>query len=372
MTIPRRRRAFTIAEMSVSLAVLSILMVAMGSAIAISARALPTPSSPVNADLALSAALDRLGAELRYAKTIESSGATFVQFLVADRNGDSSDERIRYEWLGAGQSLTRAYNGAAPVPVSDALSNFSLSFQKKKITTTQTVNTTVDSGEVLFTSAAGWSGLTPTQSNSTLNMSNWAGSYFKPDKVTIPGNVTSVSITRVRVLLKRTATPDGANITCGILTPASPGGPLPSLTQIGSSATIAVSTLGTNYSTYNDFTFSDVTFATAPTELDFLIKGTGSSCGSVQYYNNNSAPANNPVWFWTASSGGSWSPQSSKFSQNDGVFEVYGSYRYPGVATVSTDTYYLHTFTLVADASGSASHAEVTARALNQPAVTGP
>ena len=42
---PRYARAFTLAERAVSLSVLSILLVAMGSAVALASRALPFGSS---------------------------------------------------------------------------------------------------------------------------------------------------------------------------------------------------------------------------------------------------------------------------------------------------------------------------------------
>lgn len=367
-----RGRGFTLGEMAVSLGVLSILLLAMGGAVAISAKALPTPGAPMQAELSLGSGVERLAGELRYAKTVEGSGPAFVQFTVADRDNDGSDEHIRYQWGGNGQALMRTYNGGTAVAVSDRLSNFALSYQTNKVTTTQTVNGVVDSGEVMFTSCYGWTGLVPTQVNGTLNATSWCTSYFKPDGLTFPSGVNYVSITKVRVKLKRSSTPDGATITCGIYRPASAGGPAPGSAQVGSNASITTASLTTGYpSTLNDFTFSDVTFSSPPTELNFVIKGTGSSCGSVMYYNNTLALANTPVWEWTTNSGSTWGPSGSLLSQNDGFFEIYGTYRYPTSSSQNTDTYYLREFTVSADSAGP-THAEVTMRALNQPVVSGP
>jgi hypothetical protein len=352
--------------------VLSILLLAMGGAVAISAKALPTPGAPVQTELSLGSGIERLAGELRYAKTVEGSGATFVQFTVADRNNDGSDEHIRYQWSGQGQALMRTYNGAAAVAVSDPLSNFALSYQTNRVTTSQTVNGVVDSGEVLFTSFYGWGGVVPIQTNGVLNSTSWCMSYFKPDAVTFPSGVNYVSITKIRVKLKKSSSPDGAAITCGIYRPAAAGGPSPSTTQVGSSASIATSSLTTSYpGTFNDFVFSDVTFTSPPTELNFVVKGTGSSCGSVMYYNALLAVPNTPVWQWTTSSGSTWTPTGSVLTQNDGYFEIYGTYRYPTSTVQNTDTFYLHQFTVSADSAG-ATHAEVTMRALNQPVVAGP
>ncbi len=374
-TVHRRPspRAFTIAEMAVSLSLLTILLVAMGGAVTIAAKSLPSPTSPVAADLALSTALDRLSGELRYAKTIESSSPTAVQFLVADRDSNGADERIRYEWLGAGHSLTRSYNGGAAVSVSDALSTFSLAYQNKKVTTSQSSSTVVDSGEVLFTSCSGWTGLVPIQSNGTLTATAWTTCYFKIDSVSIPNTSNYVAITRVRVKLKRASSPTGATITVGIYTPAAPGGPTPSTTQIGSSSSITSASLTTSYpSTFIDFPFTDVTFATPPTELNFVVKGTGTSCGSMMFMNNTLAPANNPAYMYSTNSGSTWNPTGSVLNQNDGVFEVYGVYRTTTNVVQNTDTYYLHSFTVAADLASATIHAATTTRALNQPTVTGP
>jgi prepilin-type N-terminal cleavage/methylation domain-containing protein len=369
---PRSHRAFTLAEVVVSLSVLTILMLAMGSAVVVAARALPAPSAPVNSELSLASALDRLCAELRYSKVIESSSGTAIQFTVADRAQDGTDEHILYQWLGAGNPLTRTYNGGTAVAISEPLSNFSLTYQNKKVTTSTTVATTVDSGELLFSSFSGWSGYSPTQSNGSLNGVSWVTSYFKPDALTIPSGASSVSITRVRLKVKRTTTPDGTAITVGIYTPAAAGGPLPSTTQVGSSASVAVSSLTTAYpSTFIDFTFSDVTFSSPPTELNFVIKGTGTSCGSVQFYYNATAPVNTPVYMYTGNSGSVWNPSTNR-QQNDCVFEVYGSYKTASTTTVNVDNYYLHTFTVAADTSANAFHSETTMRSLNQPTITGP
>jgi hypothetical protein len=358
--------------MAVSLSLLAILLVAMGGAVTIAAKSLPSPNSPVAADLALSTALDRLSGELRYAKTIESSSPTAVQFLVADRDSNSSDERIRYEWLGPAHPLTRSYNGGTAVAISDALSSFSLAYQNKKVTTTQSASTVVDSGEVLF-SSCGWTGLVPIQSNGTLTATAWTTCYFKLDNVSIPNTSNYVAITKVRVKLKRASSPTGATITVGIYNPAAPGGPAPSTTQIGSSSSITSASLTTSYpSTFIDFPFTDVTFATPPTELNFVVKGTGTSCGSMMFMNNTLAPANNPAYMYTSSSGATWNPTGSLLNQNDGVFEVYGVYRSTTNVVQNTDTYYLHSFSVAADLASPAIHAATTTRAMNQPTVVGP
>ena len=114
---------------------------------------------------------------------------------------------------------------APPSPSSDPLTSFALTYQTQKITNSQSTSTVVDSGEVLFTSCTGWSGLVPIASNSTLSSTSWATCYFKPDQVSFPTGVTSVNITRVRVKIKKASSPNGATISVGIFAPASAGGP---------------------------------------------------------------------------------------------------------------------------------------------------
>src|SRR5439155_275969 len=85
---------FTLVEMAVSLAVVSVLMVALGSVVVIAAKALPAAAGPGEVSLAAGAALDTFTSELRYATAITEATLTSVTFTVADRNNDGNPETI--------------------------------------------------------------------------------------------------------------------------------------------------------------------------------------------------------------------------------------------------------------------------------------
>src|ERR1700712_5445393 len=107
----RRPRGMTLIEMTMSLLISSVLMVALGSSVMIASRAIPSSSTPIDTASTTAEGLDRLMSELMFAKTVTELTSTAVTFTVADRNADAIDETIRYAWDGiAGHPLTRQYN----------------------------------------------------------------------------------------------------------------------------------------------------------------------------------------------------------------------------------------------------------------------
>jgi prepilin-type N-terminal cleavage/methylation domain-containing protein len=104
------RRGFTLVEMVLSMAVMTILLGGIASAMILASRAMPDLATPLKAMADGYYAADQLAGELFAAQTITARSATSVTFTVADRNNDSIAETIRYSWGGAGQPLTRQYN----------------------------------------------------------------------------------------------------------------------------------------------------------------------------------------------------------------------------------------------------------------------
>ena len=105
------RRGFTLLELVISLSVTSILLLAVGSAIMLAAKAVPDPDTPDN-DTALPARVAAdIAAELQMALTFIFRDADTVKFTVADRTGDEVDETIRYDWSGP-----RVFMEFRPVP----------------------------------------------------------------------------------------------------------------------------------------------------------------------------------------------------------------------------------------------------------------
>ena len=94
------KRAFTLVELMVGLAMFSILALALQSAVLLASKAIPDAKSANANQLAASRVADQLTGELNFALTVSELTATAVTFTVADRNNDGVDETIRYAWSG--------------------------------------------------------------------------------------------------------------------------------------------------------------------------------------------------------------------------------------------------------------------------------
>ena len=127
------RRAYTLVEVSVSLCIIGLLLVATGSAIVLASRAVPNRASVPARAVTAASALEQLRAELAYATSVSELGATAIQFTVPDRTGDGAAETIRWAWDAApGAPLTRAMNGAAAAVVLDEVREFALVYDRRR------------------------------------------------------------------------------------------------------------------------------------------------------------------------------------------------------------------------------------------------
>ena len=124
-----RRRGFTLVEMVLSMAVMTVLLGGIASALVIAGRAVPGTATPASLTVDGYYAAERLASELYAAQTITARSATSITFTVADRNADSNPETIQYSWSGvAGQPLNRQYNGGTAGAVLDNVYQFNLGY----------------------------------------------------------------------------------------------------------------------------------------------------------------------------------------------------------------------------------------------------
>lgn len=120
------RAAFTLIELVTSLAISTIIVTAMGSAIMVASAAIPTAETETvaNAD----AQLDWISIEVSEAESIKTATGAELTFTVPDRSGNGQPELISYTWNGsAGSPLYRTYNANAPEVVIDSLDAFAVS-----------------------------------------------------------------------------------------------------------------------------------------------------------------------------------------------------------------------------------------------------
>ena len=127
-------KGLTLVELLVSIAITSVLMLAIGSVMLVATHAFPDVNGPANAIIVASEVAEQLATELQYAVSINSRSATMIEFTVADRDTDEVAETIRYEWSGTpGDPLTRQYNAGTAVNVLDSVQEFNLSYDLENI-----------------------------------------------------------------------------------------------------------------------------------------------------------------------------------------------------------------------------------------------
>ena len=194
-TTTRPAGGYTLVEMVAALAIVSILMLGVGSAMLVASRAVDPGTRPRVTHTAAEAAA-RVAGDIEFAVAFTERAAHAVTFTVADRDGDGSEETIRYAWSGAaGDPLTRQVNGGTAVTVLDDVRECDLSYNLKSLTEEPDAQRS-ESGEILLASHQ-----TPEEGeNFTVTGSRWIGQYVAPS---LPGNAVSWRVTRVLLVARR-------------------------------------------------------------------------------------------------------------------------------------------------------------------------
>jgi len=184
----------TLVETVAALAIVAILVLGVGSAMLVASRAVE-PDTPPRATHATAEAAARVIQELEFATAFAERAAHAVTFTVADRDGDDSDETIRYAWSGTtGEALTRQYNGGAAVAILDGVRECDLAYNLKALTE-QPDATHNESGEQALASHE----VVNEAENFAIKDDRWVGQYFEPS---LPPDAIAWRVTRVIVKAK--------------------------------------------------------------------------------------------------------------------------------------------------------------------------
>jgi prepilin-type N-terminal cleavage/methylation domain-containing protein len=348
-----QRRGFTLVEMVVSLGIASVLMLGMGAAMLVAARAMPAAGNPTATIVDAGAALEQVLTDLQYAIDVKSRSATMVEFTVADRDGNDIPETIRYEWSGvAGDPLTRRYNGGAAVQALADMREFAFSWDL--VTASTTVPQGNESAETILRSYDATIDL----ANYPIKSSEWYGQYFRP---ALPPDAVSWKVTRVR-LYART---DGAAAgDCRVQLQQATTGKLPSGTVIEGRPLLESALL--NGYREQEFAFT-LASGLSPTEgLCLVVKwvADASAC-QLQGVNANGSTSDS---FLVKSSdkGVSWSAPTGASL----LYTVYGTVTTTGQPQVQ-NTYYLNRVTIRLRAgTDTQTTLRSAVRLLNKPEVT--
>jgi hypothetical protein len=329
--IPARRGAFTLAELAVSLGLVSVLLLAMGSVMVVSGRAVAVSATHAG-EAKVDDAVAAIASEQRLALEILERSQWSVTFRVPDRDNDGAPETIRYVWSGtAGDSLMRTYNGEPETVFVRDVKNFKLTFLEKTLTPIPAVE--VESPEVLLVSHTGAPG--GTNPNYTMTSTAWCSQYFKP---AFPADKTVVSwqVTRVNVRIGKAGTvPAGSTLywnfqiraaTDPALQPTGPAlGNETVRVNVGPLTAVVPSTATPPWM-LTPITFTNVTGLDPAKGVCLVISqplfGTTGYVGTQQ----NGTPMTADTHFMSSATAGVlWSGQQNT---RDMYIQVYGKYRY--------------------------------------------
>jgi prepilin-type N-terminal cleavage/methylation domain-containing protein len=187
-----QRRAFTLIELVATMAVMTLLMVGMGSAILIATNALPDASSPLETSRASRTIADQITGDLLCVTAVTKMAPNTITFIVPDRNhGDPGPETITYAWSGTpGDPLTYQYNAGSPATLIEDVRDFTLTYN---LDTAEQTLPPVQGSEVLFF----WQDATNSGSQTMVFLvtsSERCAEYFLP---ALPVDAVSWRITRV-------------------------------------------------------------------------------------------------------------------------------------------------------------------------------
>lgn len=351
----RRWRGFTLLEMLVSLPIMALLMVGLGSAIKIAAQAVPNGTGIASTTLVAREVLDLIAADLTYATAITTDvttggAANQLTFNIPDRDGQApTTETITYSWSGtAGAPLTRTFNGTTTT-IAPSVQEFSLAYDKRS----KALPTTFSSGaETLLISSDGLALLPP---DNNITSTNWVGQYFQP---ILASNVHSWNVTRAQLYLEKSGAPDGQNLIQ--IRPAAGGLPTSS---VMAQATLLESSLTGGYQ-LTSIGFSSVPYVSPAVGLCLVVEWQANSTSCVVQSWGSSAANSNLIS--TSNAGSTWTASSG----NSLRYYIYGTVQTPN----PTAYQYLLTGIRCTLRTGSdpTSRLSTTVRVLNEPAVTGP
>ncbi len=180
---------------------MSVVLIAIGSAIVIASKAMPTAANANDTVVATAKITEKIAADLCSAVYLTERTANAVTFTLADRGTDGLPEVIRYAWSGTpGDPLTRKVNGGTAVNVLENVQQFNLTFDTEN-RIEQYPGPIVESPKTELISYSSGSGLDLGNAHvhgTPFAKKSWS-QYFKP---TFSAGTTAWSITRVKVFAK--------------------------------------------------------------------------------------------------------------------------------------------------------------------------
>jgi prepilin-type N-terminal cleavage/methylation domain-containing protein len=303
----RSSRAFTLVEMSTSLVILSILLLACGSIVMMATRATSDGTTRNLSQMQSADAASQMTDDLNVALNFTQRTATATTFTVPDRLNLGTPQTITYSWDGIpGDPLMRQFNGGTNTVLLSGVQNFSLAFNCRLMGPAPG-----PAEQVLFSHA------TATGVAQDYNLTNnaWGSQYFLPS---LPLGTNSFTVTRIVLRLK--AGPQNGVMYVSLKTPNALFEPSSTLVA---QATVYESALSNQYEWLN----VPISGASGLNPLQplcvVMTSATGSNnIGAVQVDQSLLSVASNAFWSTTNNAGSIWTIGTSTTTA---MLYVYGT-----------------------------------------------
>jgi hypothetical protein len=303
-------------ELVAAMVASALLLAGLGSVMLVSRQIAFTPAASTHRINAATLVND-LAADLRCATLIIEQSPYVLDFVVADRNADGVAERIRYQWSGTpGAPLTRTLGGGSPTTVLQSVQEFQITPTIRSETTT--LNTTIDSAEVLLASNSSPAGGIPRGITAT----DFSAQQINPASFAsaAPANATCWNATRAEIFAQKIGTYAGT-LLIQLRRAGDPNnGPT---SHVLGQVSIPESSLTPSYG-WNVATFSSpITGLALHRRYALAFAGVGGSINDAQLYVSDSAAGG---VLESSDAGASWQYMSSR----QDYYRLYGTYTTPG------------------------------------------
>lgn len=312
-----RRAGLTLAELSASLAIIATLMVAIGSVMVLTGRAVGISATQA-AEVQVDDVVGTFASEHRLALTVTEWTPTSITFTVADRDGDGAPETIRYAWSGvAGDPLTRKLNDAVPAVIAKDVKQFQLGYltQTAPAAAPAEVESTTD--DLVYAYETG------TTSNFAMSSTAWAAQGFIPTLAR--SDATSWRVTQVQLMANRVSGSTTGKYWIVSVCPSDPLTGKPNSLAPIEQQTLEMSSLTTSQGWSPLIPFTVITQNLDPSKRYWIVVSQSvlTTTGNVGF-NGASTVTADPI-ATTSTAGTTW----TTYTGRDMKIRIYGRYKYP-------------------------------------------
>lgn len=313
-----RRRGFTLAELVVSVSVLSVLMGGLASAMVIATKAMDGGSTRTARSVRAAHVMARVNEDLSFAISFSERTPTAATFEVPDRDLDGLPDVIRYAWSGvAGDPLTVEYNNSGnPRTIAENVHDFDLSY----LLVTRDPPPPpvgVEGPEQLLIYHD--NGPSPQNELFTIGVLQHCAQCFQP---TLPPDALSWRITRVKIVAQRVGKASGNNYLQ--IRPVQPDGK-PSTLVLDQKTFAEAGMPGTLF--WFQFSFTTLAELDPAVGMCMVLSGDASGTAAILYENGGSPMTPLTHFLQSGDSGSTWSAPNDT---TDMIFLVYGTVTTPG------------------------------------------